>query len=222
MSTEHTAPLECLFFHDFSNSYIPNILHEIYYEKIYLPYLSGQKDLVIADWGGNIGITSYYFKDFAKQVYTVEPSKIHLKALNKMIEFNEIKNIKVCPYAISNVSGKTKFFHSNNTTMFSLSNVATNKDDYEEVETLTVDDFMKREGIDNIDLLKCDLEGFESQVFSSEGFKLSVPKIKTIVFEYHTWTPASKDMIKNTLVDLGYAVRWLTNTEATIGVATRI
>ena len=214
-------PLEALYFHDFSNSYIPNILHEIYYEKIYLPYLVGKKDMIICDWGANIGVTSYYFKDFAKQVYSVEPSAQHLECLNAMIKQNNVKNIKVCPYAISNINGKTKFFHNPNSTMFSLKDTVNNKDDFEEVETVTPDEFMKREGIEHIDLLKFDLEGFESEVMASEGFKSIVPKIDTIIFEYHQWTVASKDMIANTLRDLGYNVKWLNGTEATIGVATR-
>ena len=70
-------------------------------------------------------------------------------------------------------------------------------------------------------MLKFDLEGFESEVMASEGFESVVSKIDTIVFEYHQWTVASKDMIANTLKDLGFDVKWLGNTEATIGVATK-
>src|SRR5258708_6725941 len=94
-------PLEAIFFHDFANSHIPEIFEETYIKQVYKPFLTGRRDLVIADWGANIGMTSYYFKDFAKIVYAVEPSQLHLKALNSLIEFNQIKNIKLCPYAIS-------------------------------------------------------------------------------------------------------------------------
>lgn len=216
-----SLPLEAFFFRDFNNSYIPHILKEIYFDRVYYQHLIGKRDLVIADFGANIGMTAYYFKNFAKQVYAVEPSKQHLEALNKMIEFNGITNIKVCPYAISNENGTTHFYHSQNTTMFSLSDMVNDKNDYEEVETVTVDKFMEREGIEKLDFLKCDLEGFESQVFSSEGFKKVCERILTIVFEYHTWTPMSISNLEHCLQDLGYKTQRM-KTDATVVAAVRI
>src|SRR5437762_2762410 len=100
MDEQASLPMGAFFFHDFANSYIPHILKEIYIDKIYQRFLVGKRDLVIADWGGNIGLTSFYFKDFAKVVYTVEPSKLHLQSLQSLVEYNKSHNITVCPYAI--------------------------------------------------------------------------------------------------------------------------
>lgn len=213
--------IEGIFFRDFRNSYIPQILDEIYIKQVYKPYLLGKKNAVIADWGGNIGLTSFYFKDYAKQVYCVEPSKRHIEVIEKLIEFNKIKNIKICPYAISGENGKTKFFQPENVTMYSMENVM-QAGEYEEVETVDPASFFEREGIESLDLLKLDVEGSESKVVNSEGFKAIAPKIKVIVGEWHTWDSQSKDGFANSLRDLGYEFRWIAGTDASVFTCVRI
>ena len=53
------------------------------------PISRGKKDLTIVDIGANIGLTSYYFKDYAKIVYAVEPAKKHFDCIQKMVEYNK-------------------------------------------------------------------------------------------------------------------------------------
>lgn len=209
--------MDAIYFNDFKNSYIPNILKEIYLDRVYEPYLRDKKDLTIVDIGGNIGLTSFYFKDFAKTVYYVEPSAQHRECAEAMFKFNKIENVKICPVAISNENGKTKLFHSGNTTMFSLKDVVNDTNDSEEVETKTLEQLMKDEKIESIDLLKLDTEGFESEIIASEGFKNVASKIKVIVGEWHSWTSSSQQLLTNTLKDLGFKVFWL-KTDASLFV----
>lgn len=228
-----TSPLEAIYFHDFKNSFIPNILEEVYRDKVYAPFLEGQKDLIIVDCGANIGLTSYYFKDFAKTVYSIEPSKQHLECIEAMIKGvpkvvwekvtypNPITNIKVCPVAISNHDGTEKFYHSPNTTMFSLKDTVTDKNDYEAVETQTFETFMKNNDIDHIDFLKLDVEGAEDLVITSDGFRNVAPKIKVIMGEYHSWSGMSPPMFANTMTDLGFTFTWLKGTDASVFTAVR-
>ena len=213
---------QAFFFTDFSNSHIPEILKEIYLDKIYDPYLLGKKDLTIVDVGQNIGLVSYYFKDFAKIVIGLEPSTQHRQSSEEMVKFNKIENIKVLPYALSNENGKAKFYKNDNNTMFSLSDTVNKNDDFEEVETITMDKLMEIEKIDHIDLLKLDVEGWESQIIASEGFRNVVDKIDTIIGEYHSWSPVSSDLFANSLKDLGYDFKWLNKTEASVFICTKI
>jgi FkbM family methyltransferase len=215
------SPLQGIFFHDFANAYIPHILKEIYMDKIYQPFLIGKRDLTIVDFGANIGLTAHFFKDYGT-VYAVEPAQIHQESIQAMIKQNDIKNIIPCKYAISNVNGKTKFYHNDNSTMFSLLNAVNKSDDFEEVETVTVDTFMDREKIKHIDLLKMDLEGFESEVVSSEGFKKACPNIDVIIGEHHQWSMMGPNLFATTLTDLGYTFNWLRKTEASVFSAVRI
>lgn len=215
-----TGPkIQGLFFKDFANSYIPHIFKEIYLDGVYVPFLAGKTGLTIADWGGNVGMTSYYFKDFAKQVFCVEPSKRHLEVIEKMIEFNEIDNIKVCPYAISNENGTEKFYHPENVTMYSMENVM-EASEFEEVETVTPKTFMEREGITHLDLLKFDTEGSESKIVTSDEFKELAAITDVIVGEWHSWTAMSQVQFANALSDLGFDVRWLP-TEAQVFTAVK-
>jgi FkbM family methyltransferase len=214
--------LNAFFFHDFPNSHIPEILEEIYTKKVYNPFLLGKKDLIIADWGGNIGLTSYFFKDFAKTVYCVEPSKLHIEAIEAMVKQNKIENIVVCPYAISNTNGKERFYHNDNVTMFSLSATVNPQNDFEEVETITPEEFFTRNKIDKIDLLKLDVEGSESKVVCSDSFKKVADKIKVIVGEWHQWDSQNQQAFQHTFEDLGFTFNWLHNTQASVFTAVKL
>lgn len=196
------------------NDHIPEIIDETYIKSIYKPFVTGKKLPVIVDFGANQGITSYYFSQYADKLYSVEPAKEHLQTLSEMITRNKITNMTLCPYAISNQNGETKFYKNDNPTMFSLEATVNKKDDYEEVETVTIESFMQREKIDTIDLLKMDLEGSESQVITSEEFKRVCSRIKVIVGEYHEWTAMSKWAFCNAFRDLGYQFNWLPGTVA--------
>lgn len=210
---------QAFFFHDFANSYIPHILKEVYMDRIYHKFLHGKKDLTIVDVGANIGLTAYYFSDFAKTVYALEPSQQHLECLNELKKYNHLDNVTIVPYALSNKDGTTRFYHNQNNTMFSLS-TATNGDlDYEEVKTTTLDSLMKRNKIETIDLMKLDVEGFESKLLTDSSFTGSLKKVKLIIGEWHSWTDMNQHQFKNCFEELGFNFKWLNQTEASIFIA---
>lgn len=211
-----TDELKAFYYHDFKNSYIPNIFKEIYYDKVYQQFLEGKKDLTIVDWGANIGLTAHYFSDYGR-VIAVEPSKLHQEALEAMIKQNKLEDkIKLCKYAISNKNGTEKFYHNDNLTMYSLKDNVNKKDDFEEVETLTAEEFIKREGLERIDLLKFDTEGNEGEIITSDGFRNIADKINVIVGEWHNWSSMSQPLFANTFRDLGFTFNWYNNTEASV------
>lgn len=212
---------EAFFFNDFSNSYLPQILKEIYIDRVYEPHLRGKKDLTIVDIGANIGLTSYYFKDYAKIVYAVEPAKKHFDCIQKMVEYNKIKNITPVNCAISNTNGLQRFYHNVNTTMYSLNPSVNDKNDFEEINTLKMNIFMKKYNLDNIDFLKLDTEGFEGQIITSDGFQEVKDKIGIIVGEWHTWGSMGREQFASCLRDYGYKFTWYNNTEASVFSAIR-
>lgn len=214
------SKLNAFYFHDFYNSHIPEILDETYEKKIYQQFLL-RKDLIIADWGSNIGLTAYYFKDFAKQLYCVEPASMHLEALNEMIKYNEIKNITVCPCAISNKNGRKKLYFNPNTTAHSLNLIPDDKK-FEEVECITPEEFFKRNKIEYLDFLKWDTEGNESEILISDSFKNVAPKIKVICGEWHPWTVMNQATFKRTFEELGYTFNWNYKTTAATYSAIRL
>lgn len=215
--------LKGLFFHDNIADYYPgHVLGEIYKDKVYDAYLSGKSDLVIMDVGGNSGVTTNYFSDYAKQVYTVEPSSDHCELINKVIEFNGLKNVTLIKAAVSNSPGKMKLNHNNNKTMFSLSpEVADTSLPSEEVELKSIEQIMQENNIDHIDLLKLDPEGEEGKILCGDSFARIADKIDTIIFEYHVWCGYNIDQIRTTMKDLGFSWHQMP-TEASVFVCTKI
>ena len=219
------APLrdyQSFYFKDFESSYIPQILKEIYIDAIYHKFLVGKRNLTICDWGANIGLTAYYFSKYAQKVYAVEPAKSHYTALGRMILQCGIDNIVICPYAIGNTDTKSKFYHNDNTTMYSLKDSVNKKDDFEMVEVLTAETFLSRNKIDTVDFLKMDLEGFESEVIASESFRKVAHRFKVIVGEWHSWGAMGKGAFMDCFDSLGFQFNWLGNTEATVFSAVRL
>lgn len=217
----NTRPQGAFFFNDFANSYIPHILKEVYIDRVYAPYLDGKKDLVIVDCGSNIGLTNFYFKDFAKRVIAVEPSKQHSDCIRAMIEYNDIKNIEIMQVALGKEDTKQQLFHNTNSTMFSLKQEVSDGTPSEEVEILTMKSLLERAKVDKVDLLKFDVEGYESEIINSEGFASVVEKIPLIIGEHHSWSSMNKQQFQMCLQDLGYTFNWMNKTEASVFVAQR-
>ena len=71
------------------------------------------------------------------------------------------------------------------------------------VQTKTIDTFFEENNIQEVDFMKFDVEGAEDMILRSE-FKKIVPKIKTIMVEFHlpTW-----QLLLEYMVSLGYQAR---------------
>lgn len=218
MPTSDKSPLQAFYFHSpFTSNFWPDILEEIYKKKIYQRFTPNKKEgSVCIDLGANVGLSTYYFSFFFERVISVEPSKQHLDALYAMVKQNKLSNVIVAPYALSNKNGTTRFYHNDNQTMFSMESIVNNPNDYEEVETIAMDSLFEKYKIDHVDLLKLDVEGSESLVIESEGFKKVTSKIKVIAGEYHDWTAMSKPNFQKALEDLGYQFRWRHDTQASV------
>lgn len=213
--------LNAIYFKDFKNSYIPQILEEIYINRVYDPFVAGRKDMTIMDIGCNIGLFSIFASEYAKQVLAYEPSQEIYDIAKKNLDANGISNVKLFKQAVSNRNGEEKFYHNTNRTMFSLKDTVNDKNDFEMVEMVTFDKIFEDNKIESLDLLKLDCEGFEGELVSSDGFAKVCDKIKVIVGEHHVWASMSQPMFANTLSDLGFRFKWLEGVDAQVFTAIR-
>ena len=207
-------PLETNFF--------GHIFSEIYKEGAYVDLLEGRKDLTILDIGANVGITSYYFSQFAKQVYSLEPSSEHFELLSKMVDFNKLTNVKPINKALFTDNGKFPFGGPDvNRTMRSL-HMAVWQDGkpIEEVETITLEKLFEDEKIDHVDFMKLDIEGSEIEVVSHETFRKVADKIDAMLIESHSWSGRNQNQLVEALRKSGFKVKTL-ETDAQILVATK-
>jgi FkbM family methyltransferase len=196
-----------IFFENFENSYIPEILKEIYRDRIYDPFLKGKKDLTILDVGANIGLFSLYAQPFARKIYSIEPAKSHFKVLNQMVEFNGFNNITTVNKAISHLNQQMQFFHNTNATMYSLNkNVDNLPKEAESVESITFKKLFEKYDIDHVDFMKLDIEGAEMETVSHKSFENVVDKIDSMIVEYHSWSGRNPSQLVTTLIDYGFDV----------------
>lgn len=187
-------------------------MSEVYKDGIYNQFLQGKKDLTIVDIGANIGVTTYWFSQFAKNVYSVEPSQEHFTVLTKMINFNELKNVTPLQRAIYIKRGKYPMFEgeialSPNRSMFSLhQGVSKSGKIREMVECITIKDLFKMYKIEHVDLLKVDIEGTEVELFSHSSFKNISDKVDVIITERHSWTDRHPKQLELALKDAGFRI----------------
>lgn len=203
------------------SNYIGHQIAEIYKDAIYAPFLVGKSDLTIFDIGANIGLTSYYFSQFAKRVYSFEPAKEHFEVFRTMLEFNKITNVQAENFAISNSDGESMFFHLPNKTMFSLRPAAyTPNQEKESVTTMRLETYMTSRKIDHIDFMKLDVEGAEPEIICGDSFQNVASKIDLIVMETHSWNGRNPNQLLEGLKKAGFTVETIPN-EASLLVAKR-
>lgn len=214
-----------LFFRDFNNAYFPEILKEIYRDRIYYPYIErpNRKDLTVLDIGGNCGLFTHYVEPYASKIFIVEPSKQHCETINQMIKFNKIDHkVTVIQKALANENGTTSFYHNKNSTMFSLlPDVDDKSQEPETVETTRLDTLFTQYNIKHVDFMKLDIEGAEAQVIGGDGFEQVADKIDSMVFEWHTWSKMNPNLMVTALKDYGFKVERIPSDAVLFG-ATRI
>ena len=197
---------------------------EVYKDGVYRSFLPLQKEGSVAiDIGGNIGLVSIYFSRYFDHVYTLEPSKQHFDALTKNITSNNITNITLINKAIYIKDGLFPFGGpEDNYTMRSL-HMATWQDgkNNETVEAITLEKLFTDEKIDHVDLLKIDVEGSETEIFSSPSFSVVANKIDTIIGETHSWSGRHPNQLKGALKSNGFTIEQIPN-DASLFVARHI
>lgn len=188
---------------DWDTFYIPYIYKEIYLEGIYIDIFNTRKDLTVIDVGANLGIVTAYMRKYSKKIYAIEPANEFYTALQKNKEYNKWDNVETFKLAIADKDGKmTLNKNTNNRTCHSLT--LNYNQGSEEVETMRMDTFFKKNNIDKVDFMKFDTEGAEEMILLSEGFKNVADKISAIMIEFHF---PSFPKIVEYMLKLGYKAR---------------
>ena len=203
------------FFFDppFVSNFWEVILKEVYLDKIYVPYVESGKKPLCLEIGANAGLVSYYLSQYFDRIIALEPSTEHFENLSKMLEFNKITNVKAIKKAIFTESGKFPFGGPpQNKTMRSL-HMATweNGKPIEEVEAISLPDLFEQEKIDHVDFMKVDIEGNETELFSSRSFSAVADKIDMILTEVHAWSGRNNNQLLEALKENGFEVSRIPN-----------
>ena len=192
---------------DLEQYYLGHQAEEILKSKIYAPYLEHRKDAVVIDLGANLGLFSLYAAKYSKQVYAIEPDPELFGCIIKMLEFNELTNIKAIRSAVFIDNATYDFWRNSNRTMGSLHQAVKDpKFPPIKVSAITLDKLFEDEKIDHVDLLKIDIEGSEVEVISSTGFAKVADKIDIVIGETHDWSGRHPNQIIDAFKQNGFVV----------------
>lgn len=186
-----------VFYDSSSERYLSEVLEREEY-RFLLTYLKKKEDLTVIDVGCNIGTFSLYVYDIAKVIYSMEPVKEVLYDLEKTARQNNLIKIKTFIEAMGGYTGKGRL---NIVEPVSSGASFLHNEGKKEVDVITAYDFLEREGIDKVDILKIDTEGEELNII--QEFNFPAHKIDLIIGEYHTGK-MNKDDFLAVLEDRGY------------------
>ena len=138
---------------------------------------------IVVDAGANIGMFSALASYKGASVFSFEPVPQNQQLLSLTKSLN--KNITVCPYALSDKTGKMflSMAEDDNIGSFSENKIA---DKGIEVNTITVDEFAAQNKLEKISFIKADIEGAERKMLAgaTEVLKKFAPKLAICTYHY--------------------------------------
>jgi FkbM family methyltransferase len=166
-----------LFGLDFSDSSIFDFKKTIYYDMYEMGVVETLKTFLkngdtFIDVGGNIGyITAVGASLVGKKgrVYTFEPVPEYSLMLRNLAELNKGYNIVVNQFALSDRVGQEKIYVRDDSNI-GANTIISGLIDKKEIKatipinTLRLDEYIEKENIENIKVIKIDVEGFEYPV----------------------------------------------------------
>lgn len=189
-----------------------SVAAEIFKEREYRivePVIMSAKDSIL-DIGAHAGFFSLYARSLNPlvKIVAVEPEPNNFQFLNKNLTENGVENIETIKAALSSKRGNRMLLISKDSHNHRLSISADQGSPARSISvyTYSLSDLMKKCIINNVSLLKLDIEGGESEVIESlSGQDLS--KIGAIIMEYHLRGGVDLKIIEEKLRENGFGVQ---------------
>ena len=134
---------------------------------------AGQAAAQFFDIGANIGQHSLFMSNYAAQVHAFEPYGAVSGKLEQHIRLNQIKNIELHPLGLSNKTEQLDFFaptgRNQGIGSFDASTVAKGNTNLGKLNLVRGDEYLQARQLQDIALLKIDVEGFEKMCLRAYG-----------------------------------------------------
>lgn len=190
------TPFDCLYF----------LWRDFFVNKVYDDFLNKIYVETVLDLGANQGLFTYLMVTRgAEKIYAVEAVKKCCDNMRKMFKDND--NVIIINKAVSDYNSQVKIFVNKANTTVSCRDIDKCKkhlpnsiDGYEEffVDGITINELIKQQRIDKIDLMKVDIEGDEYLLFDTITYK-NLSRIENMIIEYHHNYNNELDLILNRL-----------------------
>ena len=163
------------------------IEYKIFSEGGYEDYISNlikhyyRCNTAFLDIGANIGIHSLSVASIKdSRVYAFEPIDFIQAKLKKNIKLNNYSNIQVIPVALSNEPKEIRTSFSVNSSNQGTFSMIDENSGENYIKCIKGDDFVSDNKIDNISVIKIDVEGFEYSVL--DGLRQTILKQRPVMF----------------------------------------
>lgn len=168
-----------------------------------------EEGMNIVDVGVNKGYFSLLFAKLMKdrgKVLSFEPEPNNCLWFRKSIEANRYGCIKLFQYALSNKEGSANFYRGEKSGWGSLflDNVATEKE-FITILTRKLDNVLKDEGIDKVDIIKIDVQGADLLVLKGAEKTLKMGNTK-IVMDVDVRSLEERNQLSDFLKSCGFEI----------------
>ena len=144
------------------------------------------------------------------EVYSFEPERKNFMSLKQNIELNNFTWVHPMQFALSNKNGEGELisFDAGSTLVSVQADISQfSEASRESVQMITLDDFVEREKISRIDLIKIDAEGGEHLILEGAKRCFSTGVITQVICEIHSshkTHAVGHDKIRKIFYDYGY------------------
>jgi FkbM family methyltransferase len=140
---------------------------------------------VIVDAGANIGMATLFFAHAYPnaRIFAIEPEPLNFEMLKK--NCREMSNVTLLKAALWHDNKNVRIANPGaDAWAFTVTDQTSQAGNMGAVSTITITDILGRMNVDQIDLLKLDVEGAELQLFSNGADKW-LGRVRNIVVELH-------------------------------------
>lgn len=168
---------------------------------------------VFVDVGANIGYYTLLGASLVKggqggRVISFEPSPYANARLKETLLANNLSHVDLHPVALGETSATLPLYLPSQAGNHSPTMTVNEGGEAVPVPVRRLDECLRESGVDQVDLMKIDVEGFEPNVLKGAGDYLSQGRIRAILCEFNDFwlrkNGSSPDELRKMLTDYGY------------------